>query len=536
MRASGILLPVTSLPSPYGIGCFSKEAYEFVDQLEKGGEKYWQILPLGPTGYGDSPYQSFSTYAGNPYFIDLETLIEEGLLTKEECDSVDFGSNPAYVDYEKIYMGRFELLEKAFHRFVPDQAYETFVEKNKKWLEDYSLYMAIKNSLGGIAWSEWEAPLKTRQEAALEEKRVELKEQMDFICFQQYEFAKQWEKLKQYANEKDIQIIGDIPIYVAFDSADAWANPELFQFDENSTPLAVAGCPPDAFAATGQLWGNPLYRWDYHAQTGYVWWISRLRHCFTLYDVVRVDHFRGFDEYYAIPYGDKTAENGVWKKGPGIDLFHTVKKELGDVNIIAVAGDGATADCGFQSLSAAAERNEKMLYICYDNEGYMNTGYQRSSTTTKGSRTSTTPIGAKINGKQQQQKYLPLIISMHNVEYCATASPSHMADFVAKIQKGLEASKKGFAYLHVFSPCPTGWVYAPEKAIAVARKAVRSNLFPLWEKDANGYHLNYKNENPISIKEMVKNIGKFKSITEDDIQSIQNIVDYRYELLSRISD
>ena len=171
--------------------------------------------------------------------------------------------------------------------------------------------------------------------AALEEKRVELKEQMDFICFQQYEFAKQWEKLKQYANEKGIQIIGDIPIYVAFDSADAWANPELFQFDENSTPLAVAGCPPDAFAATGQLWGNPLYRWDYHAQTGYVWWISRLRHCFTLYDVVRVDHFRGFDEYYAIPYGDKTAENGVWKKGPGIDLFHTVKKELGDVNIIA---------------------------------------------------------------------------------------------------------------------------------------------------------------------------------------------------------
>lgn len=335
MRASGILLPVTSLPSPYGIGCFSKEAYEFVDQLEKGGEKYWQILPLGPTGYGDSPYQSFSTYAGNPYFIDLETLIEEGLLTKEECDSVDFGSNPAYVDYEKIYMGRFELLEKAFHRFVPDQAYETFVEKNKKWLEDYSLYMAIKNSLGGIAWSEWEAPLKTRQEAALEEKRVELKEQMDFICFQQYEFAKQWEKLKQYANEKDIQIIGDIPIYVAFDSADAWANPELFQFDENSTPLAVAGCPPDAFAATGQLWGNPLYRWEYHEKTGYAWWITRLKHCFKIYDVVRIDHFRGFESYYSIPYGDETAENGHWEKGPGMKLFNAVNAALGEQEIIA---------------------------------------------------------------------------------------------------------------------------------------------------------------------------------------------------------
>lgn len=212
------------------------------------------------------------------------------------------------------------------------------------------------------------------------------------------------------------------------------------------------------------------------------------------------------------------------------------RKGRPDVNIIALAGDGATADCGFQSLSAAAERNEKMLYVCYDNEGYMNTGYQRSSTTTKGSRTSTTPIGSVINGKQQQQKYLPLIISMHSVEYCATASPSHMADFVAKIQKGLEASKKGFAYLHVFSPCPTGWAYAPEKAISIARRAVQSNLFPLWEMDNQGYHLNFENKTPISMEEFVKGIGKFKSLTEDDIASIQNVVDQRYRLIQRICD
>lgn len=211
------------------------------------------------------------------------------------------------------------------------------------------------------------------------------------------------------------------------------------------------------------------------------------------------------------------------------------RKGRPNVNIIGLAGDGATADCGFQSLSAAAERNEKMLYICYDNEGYMNTGYQRSSTTTKGSRTSTTPIGSEINGKQQQQKYVPLIMSMHNVEYCATASPSNMADFVAKVQKGLEASKKGFAYLHVFSPCPTGWAYAPEKAIAVARKAVQSNMFPLWEKDADGYHLNYDNKNPMSVAEFVNGIGKFKNLTEEDIASIQSVTDNRYEMIRRLA-
>jgi 4-alpha-glucanotransferase len=337
MRTCGILLPISSLPSPYGIGCFSGEAYEFVDQLARAGQTYWQILPLGPTGYGDSPYQSFSAFAGNPYFIDLDALAAEGLLQPEEYQSLDFGQDPADVDYAKLYQRRYPLLRTVFSRadLQNDDEYQRFCEEEADWLEDYSLYMAIKDHHGSTSWDQWEPELRQRDEAALSSCRKAYADEMQFYCFLQYKFRQQWARLKAYAGSKGIQIIGDIPIYVAFDSADSWAHPELFQFDENRRPVKVAGCPPDAFAADGQLWGNPLYDWEYHEKTGYAWWIRRMEHCFRLYDVVRVDHFRGFDEYYAIPYGDPTAANGLWQKGPGMKLFHALKNHLGSAKIIA---------------------------------------------------------------------------------------------------------------------------------------------------------------------------------------------------------
>lgn len=337
MRASGILLPIASLPSKYGIGCFSKEAYEFVDQLQSAGQKYWQLLPLGPTGYGDSPYQSFSTFAGNPYFIDLETLIEEGYLTAQECEAYHFGSNVREIEYELLYLSRFKVLRIAYERWCEKKngEFQEFRKKNSYWLEDYALFMAIKEQFHGVSYKDWDEEIRHRKEAALVTYTKQYEKEIEFYEFQQYMFCKQWKKLKSYANERGIQIIGDIPIYVAYDSADTWSNPQLFQLDERNLPKDVAGCPPDAFAATGQLWGNPLYDWGYHKETNYEWWCLRMQHCLEWYDVVRVDHFRGFDEYYAIPYGATTAEAGEWRKGPGYDIFRVMKEKLGELNIIA---------------------------------------------------------------------------------------------------------------------------------------------------------------------------------------------------------
>ena len=330
-------MPVSSIPGGYGIGSFSKESYKFVDFLKKANQKIWQILPLGPTGYGDSPYQSFSTFAGNPYFIDLDELVEEGLLSKEECDEFFYGESESSVDYAAVYNSRKVLLKKAYERSNIEscEAFAEFVRENQFWLEDYALYMAVKDELDGCSWTSWDEDIKLRKPESMAFYRDKLQKEIEYYKFQQYYFLKQWLKLKSYANENGIEIIGDIPIYVSLDSADAWANPELFQLDENCNPKAVAGCPPDAFSATGQLWGNPLYTWEYHKETGYDWWVKRIGYCFKLYDIVRIDHFRGFDEYYSIPFGEPTAMNGHWEKGPGMNLFNTLKEKLGERQIIA---------------------------------------------------------------------------------------------------------------------------------------------------------------------------------------------------------
>lgn len=336
MRSSGILMHISSLPSEYGIGTMGREAKKFVNFLVKAGQTYWQILPVCPTSYGDSPYQSFSSFAGNPYFIDLTLLCRDRLLTKRECESCFWGKKPTEVDFGILYRNRYDLLKKAYRRFVKKvpEDFFSFCKEEKDWLSDYAEFMALKDAHGGAAWEEWEDALRFREADAMKEVREKYAEEISFYKMLQYLFFKQWRSLKEYANQKGIKIIGDVPIYVAGDSADVWANPDQFYLDKDLHPIEVAGCPPDAFSEDGQLWGNPLFRWDVMKKDGYRFWTKRIQAMSKLYDVVRIDHFRGFDSYYAIPAGAKTAKKGEWKKGPGMDLFRMLEKKLGTLNII----------------------------------------------------------------------------------------------------------------------------------------------------------------------------------------------------------
>lgn len=355
MRESGILFPIFSLPSRYGIGSFSKEAYDFVDFLEKSGQGFWQILPIGPTGFGDSPYQPFSAFAGNPYFISLEDLMDRELLTREEADGAYFGSDEERVDYGALYENRTGLLEKAYARFKEKndveelKEYKKFLDREEYWIKDYALFTAIKKKNGGASWLTWDDELKKRDKKALLDIEMELSDDIEFVCYIQYEFDKQWKKLREYANKKNVKIIGDLPFYVSLDSADAWSHPEVFKMDKNLEPEVVAGCPPDAFSRTGQLWGNPIYDWKECEKDDYDWWVRRMQRNYEFYDVIRIDHFHGFCDYYEVSYGSETAEKGTLQKGPGIKFFDVLKRKLGELKIIA------------EDLGNNTPENEKLL-------------------------------------------------------------------------------------------------------------------------------------------------------------------------------
>lgn len=475
-RRCGVLLPIFSLSSEYGIGAFSKEAYDFVDFLSDAGQSYWQILPLGPTSYGDSPYQSFSTFAGNPYFIDINALIKDGLLTKKQALGCDFGGTEEKIDYERLYRSRFKLLKNAYDNVDKSpvakeikKEFEAFKKNpDNDWLSDYALFMALKDANGGKAWNTWSEDIKLRKKEALKKAHEKYKVEVDFYSFLQYLFSKQWEALKSYANSKGIEIIGDIPIYVAFDSADTWANPELFLLDKENTPIDVAGCPPDAFSATGQLWGNPLYRWDYHKKTGYKWWLKRISQCYKLYDVVRIDHFRGFDEYYAIPYGNPTAEIGEWRKGPGYDLFDVMKKQLGDKKVIA-EDLGFLTDTVIKLVKKTGFPGMKILEFAFDSReesDYLPHNYTKNCIVYTGTHDNETARGwfdhLPRNDKRFAKEYLGIHYAKDAVWAMIRAAFASVSDTaIIPMQDYLELG----AYARINTPSTLGgnWTWRMKK-------------------------------------------------------------------------
>lgn len=398
-RSSGILMHISSLPSEYGIGDFGKKAYEFVDFLEASEQKLWQVLPMGPTGYGDSPYQSFSTYAGNPYFIDIEDLYNLGYLDDNDLNYMKEINYDDNLDYEQVYERKTKILQKAYKNFIKDnkkeikEEFENFKVKNSWWLENYSLYMALKLKFNGKSWQDWakDYKYKNTKKIIIDE---ELKKNIDYFSFVQYTFYKQWFKLKEYANSKGIKIIGDIPIFVATDSADTWANSDIFQFDKYKRPKRVAGCPPDYFSKTGQLWGNVLYDWNKIKKSGYQWWIKRIEYSFKIYDIVRIDHFRGFEAYWSISAKDETAIKGHWEKGPGLEFFRVLERRIGKKPIIA-EDLGLLTDGVRKLLKRSGFPGMKILEFAFDSNDsdYLPHKYEKNSVAYTGTHDNNTVEG-----------------------------------------------------------------------------------------------------------------------------------------------
>lgn len=416
MRTSGVLMHISSLPGNTGIGTLGKEAYKFVDFLKSAGQTYWQVLPLCPTSYGDSPYQSFSTFAGNPYFIDFYSLCDDGLLDKDDFENIHWGANLEKIDFEKISQNRYAVLRKAYKSFDKnDSNYKIFCNENSYWLDDFALYMAIKEENHGKSWNEWDTDIKLRKKNVILSLKKQLEEEIEFYKTIQYFFFTQWNKLKAYANTNGVKIIGDIPIYVAGDSADVWANPKQFLLDKDCNPIEVAGCPPDAFSDEGQLWGNPLYNWDYMKKDGYSWWKKRIEHLCNMCDVIRIDHFRGFESYYCIPADSKTAKIGEWRKGPGIEFFREIERDLGKKEIIAEDLGYLTPEVK-KMLKQSKYPGMKVLQFAFDTDeenDYLLHNFTKNSVAYAGTHDNDTIIGymtktAPRKTRKRAREYLRL--------------------------------------------------------------------------------------------------------------------------------
>jgi len=489
-RTSGILMPVSSLPGKYGIGDFGSGAYDFVNFLESSSQKNWQILPLGITGFGDSPYQSFSAYAGNPYLIDLDEFLKDSYLTQEDIDEFDLGDNPKRIDYEKLYFNKFPLLRRAYERAREDVrgALEDYYLRNQQWLREFSLFMAIKEEHKGSSWLLWDEKYKNYNSQFVDEFERNNKDKIDFWVFTQYYFEKQWMKLKEYANSKDVKIIGDLPIYVSEDSSDVWAHPEYFKLNEDFVPITVAGVPPDYFTATGQLWGNPIYDWEIMAQRGYDFWIKRVHHSFKIFDTLRIDHFRGFESFWEVPYGSENAVNGRWVKGPAFELFKAIKDALGDLDIIA-------EDLGFQTpevvklIEDTGFPGMKVLQFAFDPNGdsdYLPHNHQRNSIVYTGTHDNKTVKDWHESAPEDELEFAKEYLKLDDIEgYSwglirgAWSSNAYLA--IAQMQDFLDLGEE--ARLNIPATIGNNWTWRVEDRLLNSDLANKiSNLTLLYRR------------------------------------------------------
>lgn len=479
MRGAGILLHISSLPSKYGIGTMGQEAYDFIEFLKNAGQTYWQILPIGPTSYGDSPYQSFSAYAGNPLLIDIDLLINDGLLRQDMVDAIDFYSNGGNISYEKLFGKKYDLLKKAHQEFIVKNNfadYNEFVEKNSYWLDDYALFMALKYHYAQKCWMDWDDDIRLRKATALSRYSDMLSGFIDYWKFVQFIFFAQWGRMKKVAISAGIKIFGDIPIYVSMDSSDLWANPTLFQVDSRKIPIAVAGCPPDDFSPTGQLWGNPLYNWNNMEKDNYSWWVERIKYFADLYDVVRIDHFRGFDGYYAIPAASKTAETGEWLEGPGVRLFLAIKDKLGKVNLVA-ENLGFITESVNELLEATGYPGMNVMQFAFDGEKesvYMPQNYKSNSVTYLGTHDNDTCAGyiSKLDKKTLEflKEYLHLRRFEGYVWGMIRAAMASVSDVVIiQMQDYLLLNNK--ARMNIPSTVGGNWIWRMKKKDANAKLA-----------------------------------------------------------------